>query len=93
MREKALFWLAQNSPDQAKNAALEVLQSKQNISADENEWENAVFVLSQLPSEASSAALFGIVKGDYARNIKKKALFWLSQSGDAATLKQLQDLL
>ena len=93
VREKALFWLAQNSPEKAKIAALEVLKSEQKESRSENEWENAVFVLSQLPSEVSSAVLFSIVKGDYARHIKKKALFWLSQSGDEVTISQLEDLL
>ena len=93
VREKALFWLAQNSPEQAKQAALEVLNSNPKQSGSEKEWDNAVFVLSQLPREISSAVLFSIVKGDYARNIKKKALFWLSQSVDEATISQLEKML
>lgn len=93
VREKALFWLAQNSPEQAKHAALEVLNLDPKVSGSEKESDNAVLVLSQLPPEISSAVLFSIVKGDYARNIKKKALFWLSQSGDEATISQLEKML
>jgi len=68
-----------------KKTALNLLESNYN----EGEQENAVFVLSQLPSEQFSAVLFNIIKGDYARNIKKKALFWLSQSDDERVLSQL----
>jgi hypothetical protein len=89
VREKALFWLAQNSPEQAQKAALNILD----LGGKDSELENAVFVLSQLPSQQSSAALFAIVKGDYPRNIKKKAIFWLTQSDDEAVLTQLEQWL
>jgi hypothetical protein len=54
--------------------------------------EKAVFALSQLEDEADEA-LISVLRGDYPRDVKKQALFWLGQSGSPQALAYFDEAL
>ena len=45
-----------------------------------------MFALSQLEDERADEALIAVIRGDYPRAVKQKALFWLGQSGSPRAL-------
>jgi len=49
--------------------------------------------MSQLKDDKADAALIGLLRGDYPRDIKKQALFWLSQSDSASAQQFLEETL
>lgn len=86
----AVFWLSQTKDiDDVDTFLLNLIKTTDSSAIK----ERAVFSLSQLPNNQGTAVLFAIIQGDYAREIKKNALFWLSQSDDDETIKQLESLL
>ncbi len=88
LQDKALFWLAQVSPSKATELVLKILKKGNS----KGRIENAVFTLSQL-SENNDEALLQLISGNYSKQVKKKARFWLSQSENTATIDKLQKLL
>jgi HEAT repeat protein len=55
--------------------------------------EQAVFALSQLKEGEADAALIALVRGNYPREVKQQALFWLGQSGSDEAIRFLDDVL
>jgi len=89
-RGEALFWLAQEYPQQAKGWLQEVIATEQN----EDILEKAVFAVSQLPGEDSSQILLEIAQDkDAPREARRQALFWLAQSDDDEAIEALANLL
>ena len=90
VKKKALFWLSQNDPERAHQAAMHILHEN----PEHKDWaDHIVFVLSQLPKPHGDDALFAILDGEYSKQVKKQALFWLSQSGNDDTIKRLSQRL
>ena len=52
-----------------------------------------MFALSQLENGEADAALIALVRGNYPREVKQQALFWLGQSGSDAAMKFLDEVL
>lgn len=88
LRGETLFWLAQSHAREARPLIETVLRGD----ASDALTEQAVFALSQL-DEGSDAALISVLDGDYSRQAKKQALFWLGQSGSDEALQALDRLL
>lgn len=89
-RGQALFWLAQEYPDDAKTWLQEVLDTEQ----DRHVIEQAIFAVSQLPGDSGSQMLLDIaVDKEMSREARRQALFWLAQSGDNEAAAALADLL
>ena len=89
-RGDALFWLAQEYPQQARGWLQEVINTEQ----DEDILHKAVFAVSQLPGEDSSQMLLEIAQDkDAPREARRQALFWLAQSDDDEAVTALADLL
>lgn len=85
-RGQALFWLAQSGDPEARALALQAAASpKRQLS------EQAVFALSQLDAGAEEA-LIAVIEGDYPRETRKRALFWLGQSDSDVALRYLDRL-
>ena len=85
-RGQALFWLVQSGDPQARELALQAAGNNESRLA-----EQAVFALSQLDSGAEEA-LISVVEGDYPRETRKRALFWLGQSDSDVALRYLDRL-
>ena len=89
-RGEAMFWLAEEYPQQAQGWLLEVIKTEQ----DEGVLEQAVFAISQLPEGGGSQALLDLARNDQApRAVRRQALFWLANSDDDDAVDALTELL
>ena len=89
-RGNALFWLAEEQPDLAPEVLLKALSHEK----DKGVREQAVFAISQLPSDISTEMLLTIAKNnDYPKDIRRQALFWLANSDDEKATAALAELL
>jgi hypothetical protein len=89
-RGGALFWLAEEYPEQAEGWLLEVVNNEK----DADVLEQAVFAISQLPGDSGSQMLLDLARNNQTpRNVRRQALFWLAQSDDDKTVAVLTELL
>jgi len=86
-KSDALFWLAEKAPEQTKKIIIQKLKSH------DNDFKNSVFTLSRLADGKGDETLFELLRGTYTNQIKKQALFWLSQSDNEETINKLQKML
>ncbi|MCX6566012.1 MAG: HEAT repeat domain-containing protein [Candidatus Aminicenantes bacterium] len=90
VREKAVFWLGQKASAECVKALKDVI-----LSPTENDQlkEQAVFAISQLPNDKAVPMLLDIAKTHKNASVRKKAIFWLGQTGDPAALKFFEEIL
>lgn len=87
VREEAVFWLGQKASREAAAALDEIAHG------DEEELqERAVFALAELPDGAGIPRLIAIAKTHHNPAIRKKAIFWLSQSEDERAVDAIIEL-
>jgi HEAT repeat protein len=90
VREHAAFALSQSEAPRAEADLTRLL----NTDKDDEVREGAVFALSQLPDERAARALIATAENrSLARELRKKAVFWLSQSESDAAQKYLERVL
>jgi hypothetical protein len=90
VREHAAFALSQSETPRAEADLTRLLVTDKN----DEVREGAVFALSQLPDERATRALIATAENrSLARELRKKAVFWLSQSESDAALKYLEQVL
>ena len=90
VREHAAFALSQSETPRAEADLTRLL----NTDKDDEVREGAVFALSQLPDERATRALIATAENrSLARELRKKAVFWLSQSESDAAQKYLEQVL
>ena len=89
-RKEAVFWLAQVRGQEGADIISSVMFNDK----DPDVREHAVFALSQLPDERATRALIAAAEDrSLARELRKKAVFWLSQSESDAAQKYLERVL
>lgn len=88
-KSDALFWLAEKAPEQTKKIIIKQLKNNDGTI----DVENSIFTLSRLAEGQGDDTLFELLKGKYTKQVKKQALFWLSQSDNNETINKLQELL
>lgn len=89
VRGQALFWLGQRAGDKAVGAISDAI-------ANDPETEvkrRAVFALSQLPKSEGIPRLIQVARTHTNPAVRKQAMFWLGQSGDARALQFFQEIL
>jgi hypothetical protein len=90
VRSKAWFWLAQSQVAEAEAALSTALRKD----VDERVREEAVFALSQLPGERATRALIAVAEDQsLAREQRRRAVFWLSQSETDSAQRYLEKVL
>jgi hypothetical protein len=89
-RKQAVFWLGQLAEEPATRGLQELVGED---AVDRQVREQAVFALSQRPKDEGIPALITIVRTNRDPEIRKKALFWLGQSGDRRALDLIEELL
>jgi hypothetical protein len=90
VREHAAFALSQSEAPRAEADLSRLMHTDR----DEDVREQAVFALSQLPDERATRALITAAEDrSLARDLRKKAVFWLSQSESDAAQKYLERVL
>lgn len=88
VRGEALFWLAQMDDARAKDDIIASLKTE----SSDKVCEQAVFALSQL-DDAADEALIAVLRGDYPQGVKKRAMFWLGQSGSPRATAYFDEVL
>ena len=89
-RRSAVFWLGQAAGDAATRGLDSIVGDPH---GDREVREAAVFALSQRPREEGVPALIRVVRSNPDPELKRKALFWLGQSGDSQALALFEELL
>lgn len=89
-RKSAVFWLGQAAGEAATEGLGEIVYDE---SGDGEVRESAIFALSQLDDDAGVPILIEIVRQHRDPNLKKKAIFWLGQSGDPRAVALFEELL
>ncbi len=89
-RRQAVFWLGQ-AAGAAATRGLADLVDDGDVNHDVK--EQAVFALSQQPHDAGVPALIRIARSHPDGGVRRKAIFWLGQSGDPRALALFEELL
>jgi len=88
VRKQALFWLGQREETSGAELA-----SVYGTFSDVEIKEHVIFVLSQREDKASMDKLIDIAKREPNQDLRKKAIFWLSQTDDPRVAEILAELL
>lgn len=89
-RRAAVFWLAQAAGDAATRGLTDLVND---AGLDRDVREQAVFALSQQPHDSGVPALIRIARSHPDPAVRRKAIFWLGQSGDPRALALFEELL
>jgi hypothetical protein len=90
VRAQAWFWLAHTAAPEAESAIFTALRKE----TDADVRERAILALSRLPDERAAKALVTIAEDrSQSRELRKRAVFWLSQSDSDAALTYLEQVL
>jgi HEAT repeat protein len=89
-RRSAVFWLGQAAGDAATRGLADLVDDG---GVDRSVQEHAVFALSQRPADEGVPALIRIARTHRDPEVRKKALFWLGQSGDPRALALFEEIL
>ena len=90
VRAQAWFWLAHTAAPEAESAIFTALRKE----TDADVRERAILALSRLPDERAAKALLTIAEDrSQSRELRKRAVFWLSQSDSDAALTYLEQVL
>lgn len=90
IRKSAVFWLGQKASAECVKALKDIVDAKDDSSGLKDQ---AVFAISQLPKDKAVPMLIDIAKTNASPSVRKKAIFWLGQTGDEAALKFFEDIL
>jgi len=89
-RRTSVFWVGQAAEEAATRGLDELVGEDRQ---DREVREAAVFALSQRPREEGVPALIRIARTHRDPELRRKALFWLGQSGDPRALALFEELL
>lgn len=89
-RTQSVFWLGQAAGEQATRGLSDLVVDN---GVDREVREQAVFALSQRPRDEGVPALIAIAKTNKDPEIRKKAMFWLSQSNDPRAIDLFEEIL
>jgi hypothetical protein len=90
VRAQAWFWLAHTAVPETESAIFTALRKE----TDAEVRERAILALSRLPDERAAKALLAIAEDrSQSRELRKRAVFWLSQSDSDAALTYLEQVL
>jgi hypothetical protein len=90
IRKNAIFWLGQKASQESVEALKGIVDAPDEADPIKDQ---AVFALSQLPKDKSVPILIDIAKTNRSLAVRKRAIFWLGQTGDPAALKFFEDIL
>jgi hypothetical protein len=90
IRKSAVFWLGQKASTESIKALKDIVDGPDEESKLK---EQAVFAISQLPKEKSVPMLIDIAKTNKSPSVRKRAIFWLGQTGDESALKFFEEIL
>jgi HEAT repeat protein len=90
VRAQAWFWLADTQAPEVEQAILAALRKE----TDEDVCDRAIHALSRLPNERGTRALIATAEDQsLSRELRKRAVFWLSQSEHDSAQVYLEQIL
>ncbi len=89
-REQAVFWLGQAAGDAAVKDLTALVGDD---TLDRDVREHAVFALSQQPHDVGVPALIQVARTNRDPEVRKKAFFWLGQTGDPRAVALFEEVL
>jgi HEAT repeat protein len=89
-RTQSVFWVGQAAGEAATRGLSDIADDN---AVDREVREQAVFALSQRPRDQGIPALIAIARTNKDPEIRKKAMFWLGQSGDPRALDLFEEIL
>ena len=89
-REQAVFWLGEAAGEAAVKDLTAMVGDD---SLDRDVREHAVFALSQQPRDVGVPALIQIARTNRDPEVRKKAFFWLGQTGDPRAVALFEEVL
>lgn len=89
-RKDAIFWLSQEAGDAATKGLSDLADDEDQ---DRDVRDQAVFALSQLPSDKGVPILIRLARSNKDPKVRRKALFWLGQSDDPRALALFEEIL
>ena len=89
-RTQSVFWVGQAAGEAATRGLSDIVVDND---VDREVREQAVFALSQRPRDEGIPALITIAKNNKDPELRKKAMFWLGQSGDPRALDLFEQIL
>lgn len=90
VRKSAVFWLGQKASEESMKFLKGIVETD---SADKDLKDSAVFAISQLPKDKSVPMLIDIAKTNPSASVRKKAIFWLGQTGSEEALQFFEEIL
>ncbi|HEX9902232.1 MAG TPA: HEAT repeat domain-containing protein [Acidobacteriota bacterium] len=90
VRKKAIFWLGQKASQEAVKTLKDVVDKPDE---DVEVKESAVFAISQLPKDKAVPLLVAIARENKSPSVRKKAIFWLGQTGEKEALELFEEIL
>jgi HEAT repeat protein len=90
VREQAVFWLGQAAGEAAVKNLTDLVGDD---SLDRDVREHAVFALSQQPRDVGVPALIQIARANRDPEVRKRAFFWLGQTGDPRAVALFEEVL
>jgi len=90
IRKSAVFWLGQKASAESIKALKDIVDEPKEESGLKDQ---AVFAISRLPKEKSVPMLIDIAKTNKSPAVRKRAIFWLGQTGDESALKFFEEIL
>ncbi len=91
-RRDAAFWLSRFA-DAARSGHPDDLAGDEDATGDDDVKSHALFLLSQLPHGEGVEPLLDAARTSSDRRVRRRALFWLGQSGDARALALFESFL
>jgi hypothetical protein len=88
VRGNAIFWVAQRAGDKAVGTIMDSLDDP-----DSQIRTKAVFALSQLPKDEGIPKLIELARTHRDSTVRRRAMFWLGQSGDPRALEFFEQIL
>ena len=92
-RESATFWLGQAAAARVNGTTLFGDHDQADESDDEAVRGEAIFAISQQPRDESVPVLIRVARTNTDPVLRRKALFWLGQSGDARAIDLFSQIL
>jgi hypothetical protein len=90
VREQAVFWLGQAAGEAAVRDLADIVGDD---TLDREVREHAVFALSQQPKDVGVPALIQVARSNKDPDVRRKAFFWLGQSGDPRAIALFAEVL
>lgn len=92
-RTNAAFWLGRFAAAKLSGRENDLASSGDDADEERDARASAVFALSQLRNGEGIAPLIQVVRTNHDASLRRRALFWLGQSGDGRALQLFEEIL